>query len=273
MDYYNWEKVTQHVTAIHSLTGENMYLVEGDERAALIDTCLGVGNLKALVETLTKKPVIVLLTHGHLDHALGAPDFDKVYMNGKDREIYKEMCPIPERRGYMEAGLPPEIYAQIKEEDFTAPMPEKEFLPLEDGMVFDLGGIRVEAIAYPGHTQGSMVFLIREERILVLGDACNNSTFLFTEESSPVSEYRETTLKVAEKTKGRYDRVFLSHGDIDTGSEIMDNMAELCVDIMEGRTDDVPFEFMGMKAFVAKKYDDQFHRIDGKCGNLIYKKL
>lgn len=272
MEYYSTEKVNEHVTVIRSLTGELLYLVEGSESAALIDTCLGVGHLKELVSSMTQKQVTVLLTHGHLDHALGAPEFDRVYMNKKDVEIYKAMSPLPDRKGYMMSGLAPEVYAQIQESDFVPPMPEKEFLDLEDGMVFDLGGVQIEAVAYPGHTQGSMVFLIREERILILGDACNNSTFLFSPESSSVSEYRDATLKTAEKTRGRYDRVFISHHSMETGCDIMDNIAVLCDEILEGSTDDVPFEFMGMKAFIAKKCNERFERCDGKCGNIIYSK-
>ena len=49
-----------------------MYLVEGTEKAALIDTGYGVGNLKGYIKTLTEKPLIVLITHGHLDHVAGA---------------------------------------------------------------------------------------------------------------------------------------------------------------------------------------------------------
>jgi len=39
---------------------ENMYLLEGDEKALLIDTGYGAGNLRAFVETLTDKPVLVV---------------------------------------------------------------------------------------------------------------------------------------------------------------------------------------------------------------------
>ena len=39
-DFYRAEKVNDRVTAILSLTGEIMYLVNGSERSLLIDTCL-----------------------------------------------------------------------------------------------------------------------------------------------------------------------------------------------------------------------------------------
>lgn len=81
MEYYSTEKINDHITLLRSITGELLYLVEGQEKAALIDTCLGVGHLRSLVEKLTDKELLVLLTHGHIDHALGAPEFDRVYMN------------------------------------------------------------------------------------------------------------------------------------------------------------------------------------------------
>lgn len=84
--------------------------------------------------------------------------------------------------------------------------------------------------------------------------------------------YEETTKKVLGRTKGRYSRVFISHHDMETGAEIMENMIELCEEIKAGTTDDVPFSFMGMEAFIAKKATPQMKRLDGKCGNLIYRK-
>ena len=83
--FYSSEKVTEHITAIRSMTGEIMYLIEGTHKAVLVDTCLGVGHLRAFVEGLTQKEILVVLTHGHVDHAMGAPEFEQVYMNRKDQ--------------------------------------------------------------------------------------------------------------------------------------------------------------------------------------------
>ena len=117
-----------------------------------------------------------------------------------------------------------------------------------------------------------MVFLIREMRILILGDACNNFTFLFDGNSLSVEEYKENVDIMKERMKGKFDRVFLSHGSIDAAPGILEDMSDLCDDVMKGNTDDIPFEFMGTKAFIAKKMDDSFKRVDGKSGNLVYNK-
>lgn len=68
MDYFSTEKISDAMTMIRSKSGELLYLVEGSKSAVLIDTCIGLGSLRALVEGLTGKPVTVLVSHGHIDH-------------------------------------------------------------------------------------------------------------------------------------------------------------------------------------------------------------
>ena len=60
---FKTERVTDTITRIDAFNTEQMYLIEGRERAALIDTGSGFGDLKGCVEELTQKPLIVLLTH------------------------------------------------------------------------------------------------------------------------------------------------------------------------------------------------------------------
>jgi len=45
-----------------------IYLVIGEERAAVIDGGTGIGRLDRLVMELTDKPYFLLLTHTHNDH-------------------------------------------------------------------------------------------------------------------------------------------------------------------------------------------------------------
>ena len=67
--YTSW-KYNEDTWIINFMDGsQNMYLLEGDEKALLIDTGWGSGTLRPYVERLTQKPVQVILTHGHLDHS------------------------------------------------------------------------------------------------------------------------------------------------------------------------------------------------------------
>lgn len=268
--FYHAEIVTERITAIRSLTGEIMYLLHGDERDLLVDTCLGVGNLKAFVEQFAIHPLTVVLTHGHIDHAMGAPEFKDVYMSHKDTDIYLSMRDPEGRLGYIRANLGGELPEGI-EETLVPPAP-MTFQDLQDGDVFDLGGIHAEIYALPGHTPGSMVVLIPEERVLILGDACNKSTFLFDENSLTVEEYRENLIALRDRLAGRYDRVFICHHDMEMQGEIMDYVIEVCDIIMADKADDVPFEFMGQTNYIAKAVGERMNRLDGIDGNIIYNK-
>ena len=192
-------------------------------------------------------------------------------MNLSDVPLYQRQCSLEERKGYLAAGLG-DAFGQIPEESYVLPEKDYAFRELADGMTFDLGGLHIDAFGFPGHTKGSMVFLLREMRILILGGACNNSTFLFDQDACPLDEYIKALEGVRDRLKGKYDRVFLSHHEMETGTEIMDNVLEACREAMDGKADDITFDFMGNRAYIAKKCNERFQREDGKCGNIIYSK-
>ncbi|MGC6174602.1 MBL fold metallo-hydrolase [Lacrimispora sp. 38-1] len=270
-DYYKTEKINENMTAIFSRSGEIMYLIEGTDRAALVDTCLGVKGLRKLVEELTQKPITVLLTHGHLDHALGAPEFDDVYMNSKDNEVYKQHSPLAERKGYIAANIGG-MEEWLQNDDNFVPVTDPDFKELWDGAIFDLGGITVEVYELAGHTKGTMVLLIAEKEILITGDACNTATFLFDDNSLTVDEYRKNLLRVENLIAGRYERCYFMHHEMVASRNLLENVIAVCDDILIGNTDNQEFPFRGTVNYVAKAADRQFKRADGGEGNVIFNK-
>ena len=263
------EKVTDRITRIFAFNTELMYLVEGSRRAVLIDTGSGFGSLKSCVDRLTDKPVTVLLTHGHTDHALGAAEFDEVYINRADEKAYNIHSDKALRK---KAGeMWPELF-QLSESEIVPAAEFKSFKAMQPGDVFDLGGISVEIFGCAGHTVGSVVMLIPEERMLLLGDACNYMTFLFDELSTDVYTFKQNLLKLDTETKDRYDTVLLSHGDGLGVPDMIADVLAVCDDILEGRTDDTPFEFLGSRALLAKTIGPDMKRLDGGCGNIVYRK-
>ncbi|MBQ1509238.1 MAG: MBL fold metallo-hydrolase, partial [Erysipelotrichaceae bacterium] len=173
---YQRETISDHITRI-TLPGDVFaYLAEGRDRAALIDTGFGIGSLKAYVEeVLQGKPYIVLLTHGHLDHAGGASEFEEVYMDPADLELARKHTEKQIRKDFLKQ--------EVRDEDLAEPKKDG-YLPLSDGQVFDLGGETLKIVSLHGHTRGSVGVLFEKERILLAGDACCSFTLLFGEEDS-----------------------------------------------------------------------------------------
>ena len=263
------EKLTKHVTRIFAHCGEMMYLVEGEDRAALLDTGSGIGSLRECVDELTDKPIVVLITHGHIDHAMGAIEFDEVYMSPNDAYIYRQHGDMAFRQMANEALVKNN---QLTSLPLLQTLAYEKIKPFKEGDVFDLGGVSVVIYDCVGHTKGSVVMLIPEERAVLLGDACNNFTFLFDDYSTSVATYERSLRDLKEKITGKYDTVYLSHGDGNGHKEMIEDVIEVCEDIQKGNTDDIPFEFMGRKCYIAKALDADLERVNGRGGNIVYNK-
>lgn len=269
-NFFKSEKISESVTRIFGPTGELMYLVEGSNKAALIDTGTGVGDLSEYVKALTDKTITVIITHGHVDHASGAPNFEEVYMNHADDEVYKEHIEFEVRKGYVQAQY--RDFDKIIESDYVQKKCSAVYKELKEGDIFDLGGVTLEIYNAAGHTPGQMAVLFKEERMLMTGDAANQATFLFDKYSLGITSYEKSMKDLLSKTNGKFDKILLSHGTGDAPKELLENIIQLCKDIKAGNADDVPFDFMGQRAYIAKKANEQFERVDGGFGNIIYSK-
>lgn len=65
------------------------YLLVGTRKALLINSGYGKADLEAIVKRLTDKPVTLVNTHGHLDHANSSAAFD-AYLHENDFNIYEQ---------------------------------------------------------------------------------------------------------------------------------------------------------------------------------------
>lgn len=265
MNFFTSEQLTPRVTRIRDILGVALYLVEGEERACVIDTGHGLGNVRAYVETLTDRPTFVVLTHGHIDHANGAALWDEVYLNPLDLEVYREHSAIEMRREHFEAE---EATREIPVSEYN-PIRTKPFLPLRDQQTFDLGGITLEAIAAPGHTPGMMMVLIREERMILFGDGCGLEVLMCFPSSSPISSYLKV-LQSLKRYEPQYDRILRNHGTCESPKELLDNVIECCQDILNGTDAAQPTYFGSIPVLSARPVGEAHQRLDGKQGNILY---
>ena len=266
-ELYKIDKLNEHLYRILMPGNVFSYIAVGKEKAILIDTGFGLGPFRNFVERLLDdKPYELILTHGHLDHAGGAADFDSVYMNEKDLSIARKHTDKAMRKRFLEQSG-----NKINEEDLSAEKPDG-YLPLNDGDQFDLGDEKLTIVDLGGHTPGSIGVLFEKERILLAGDACCSFTLLFGNgESLSISEYRDNLKRALEKYGERFDTMIYSHPHNYGGKEVMSEMIELCDEILEGKDDHIegPGLFDAV-TYVAKKTDEKGRRIDGKIANLQY---
>lgn len=267
---FQTEEISEHITRIYAFNTESMYFVKGDKKGVLIDTGSGFGHLRPVVDSLTDLPYFVLLTHGHTDHAMGAREFSDldIYMDHADDEVFAYHGDRDFRWRQMEMS---EVYKDLTEDDYV-PTPDSDtFLDLKEGDTFDLGGIHIDVYDCPGHTRGCKVLLIREERILILGDACNGLTFLFDRFSTGVATYKKSLEILKDKTDGLYDEIYLFHTGGEPYKDMITSAIEVCEDILLQRNvANQPFDFNGQKGKLAKAFSFEKGRLDGGHANIVY---
>ena len=98
MEWFHIEKIDNETFAISEYghwEEPHCYLLLGTERTVLIDTGLGVANIKSVVNSITSLPVLVITTHVHWDHIGGHKYFRDFTVHKKEIVWISEKFPIP----------------------------------------------------------------------------------------------------------------------------------------------------------------------------------
>lgn len=232
-------QIAQGVYEIDIFDTGSVFLIEGSERAMVIDTGIGIGDLKAMIEKLTDKPYFVVMSHGHGDHTGGAGQFGSYYMNEKDFGIFEPVAGMEMRRGYASffpKKFPDRYYAWDPETDIVD-FGGVERIPMTDGQEFDLGGRCVTAYECAGHTPGSMVFLDDCSRCLFAGDAVNCNLLLRSRPGDAgyvsMTDALAGLIRLA-KMNDRYDGIYNGHHDFrPLGAPLNANVLPDAISLME----------------------------------------
>lgn len=212
------------------------FLILGPEKAMLIDTGFGLGNLKGLCEELTAgREIILVNTHAHFDHAYGNFPFGRVYCSEYEVPLLQSKN-NPHIWDYLFDEDGNGIWCDFDREDLVA-WQDYEIIGVPDGYCFDLGGgYEIELVHMGGHTPGHAGFLDKKNRIFFPGDdGCigNLGICAALEKDSPyIEKATVTTLRDnLAKLIGRreeFDCLFPSHGILDVGPVMLNNLLEAC---------------------------------------------
>lgn len=224
----------------------DMYLIEGSDKALLVDAGISNADLRGFIRQITDKPVELVITHGHGDHAAAMHQFDKVYMSHKDIDILYEFF---------------KIKADVN-----------KVVDIQGGEIFDLGDCKIELLALPGHTYGTVFLLDEKRQLLFSSDGLGSGTiWMQLPHSTSVEEYHEELCKL-EKRLEKLDklRVFVGHDcqqSLNFGKEYISDIRILAEKIVKGEITGEPTadksELFGgltasygkMKDFIYKPYN------------------
>jgi glyoxylase-like metal-dependent hydrolase (beta-lactamase superfamily II) len=174
------------------------YLVIGNEFALLFDTGNGIGNIKAVVDSITSLPVRVLNSHSHFDHVGGNADFDFIY--GMDTEFTRER-----KKGRTHEQVADEVSAAAlckplpegveAEKHLIRPYEEDEVV--NEGYVIDMGNRKLKVISIPGHTPDAIGLLDEENKLLWTGDTFYQGPIWLFAKETDLPAYRNSIARLA----------------------------------------------------------------------------
>jgi len=199
------------------------FLFDGTDRALLVDSGFGSGNIRETVNKLTKKPVMLVITHADPDHIGCNALFDKACMHPAEYSYYYESMPA-----------------------------DAVVSPLWDGDIIDLGSRKFEVVLIPGHTPGSIALLDRENRILVSGDTISVTPIFMFGKMRSVRAYIHSLEKLSGMSEG-FDVIYPSHGPFPVGINLIEKLIAGAEKLLKGELEgqEPPFE-LPAKMYVAE---------------------
>ncbi len=191
--YYEIIKMENEIYRIHEPETIYTTVIVGKKKALVIDTGHGFGNLKEAIDEITNLPLIVFNTHGHMDHTGGNSQFNEVYINFKELELYyehqKEKRLMVDRfKERFDEARKPYLWPKDFDKEEYLKGTTKKFLPIKDGEKIDLGDRIIEFIEVPGHTEGQTIAFDHNSGLAISGDAVSYSLWLYYETGYTLEE-------------------------------------------------------------------------------------
>lgn len=202
------------------------WLILGPEKALLIDTGFGLGNLKGLAEELAGgRELLTAITHAHPDHAGGNAQFEQVMALEEEIPRLKQMMESPLLNDKI---LGPDgrcLWVEFDPKDMIAQKPYT-IVPLHEGDRISLGqDYEIEVIKLAGHSAGQAAFLDRTGRTLFPGDDLIAMRIGVMGGPGTLRDFRDRMARLAERTD-EFDGIFPGHFIADLDSYAVRDVAE-----------------------------------------------
>ncbi len=197
--------------------GVRMFLLEGEEKALLVDSGMQMKNVRELAESLTDLPVELLNTHADRDHIGCNEQFPFFYMHPDDEPLYR-------RSG--KAG---------------------KVVPVAEGDRIDLGQRGLEIIHLPGHTPGSIGVLDTKYRVLISGDPIQSHGRIFMFGAHRDMERYILSLEHLTEYEDRFDEIWPSHADLPVGKDAVGKLHDGALSVLKGSVRGTEEEMFGQK--------------------------
>ena len=147
---FSVQKICDDVYSINDSGNSSFYVIIGTEKAAVIDTGITKdARITPVIRSLTDKPLLLIITHAHLDHLHHMDEFSEVYMSHRELKLSPAVL---------------EAMACGKTLDYTAT------IDIKTDSLIEIGGNAIKICELPGHSPGGIMALDQKHDLLFTGD-------------------------------------------------------------------------------------------------------
>lgn len=236
MDWFTIEKIDEKTFAISEYghwEKVHSYLLIGDRMALLIDTGLGIGNIKKEVERLTNLPIKVVTTHVHWDHIGGHNLFNDIYVHKDEEEWLRKGVPLPVDvlKNNVTRGVKIERYPKEFDIEKYSLFKGEPTKVIDDNEIIDLGSRKIRVIHTPGHSPGHICLFEENRGFLYSGDLIYLGTLYAFYKSTNPTQFKDSINKICE-LKG-VNKILPSHFELSVPLDITERIKSAFISIEE----------------------------------------
>lgn len=196
-----------------------MYVLVTRDKALVVDTQTMTEfegkTIADYVKSITDKPLVVVNTHPHRDHIAGNPQFGEVHLSAPAME---------------------EVRAVAARENTPITYTMK---PLKDGDLIDLGDRKIEVIAIPAHSPGSIALLDQKTGYLFTGDEIDPGQVVGMNPVK-IKLHHANMQKLYEKHYSRISMIIPAHNGAPVTKRYIKYFMDLDAKIIAGTAPEVP---------------------------------
>ena len=242
-DWFEVYKLPNRVYAIyepHHFQEVISFLVIGSQKAMLVDTGMGMKNIKPVIDELTSLPLIVVNTHTHFDHIGNNWRFETVHVFNEPSalsRLSKGLDIRAENLSELKDNFEPDAfhYDNLSSIDYANfKIKPCDFTPIEAGHVFDLGDRQFRVIHTPGHSPDSIMLASDAEKVLFTGDTIYPAS-MYAHFYNTLDIYHRTVKQVAAEFSSY--QLYCSHNEPLRPGTMLTEVARAFDEIVGGEVD------------------------------------
>lgn len=175
---YQINQINEQSFQILDRYNDCIYIIKGTSKSLVIDSGMDEDPIKEILNHLIDTPYEIIASHGHFDHVGRSGEFNQLFMDLKDRDVYLENFHMSDPHINKLSLIDMTHIKQIDKQ-------------------YDLGDRIIRVVDCGGHTPGSVIIVDDLNKIVYTGDAIGSGcgVWMQVDHALSIKDYHQSLTK------------------------------------------------------------------------------